>query len=132
METASKLANGLNDSPLVCLDAVSSISQDRDSQIAEIWNNQKPVSDSPLTSEPQKCEGVNAKPEQGKRRGKSLSRRSGQYGYIGINKGWYVARYRLDVPGQQKRVYKSKRICTVDGPDCLTVTERRRKLREMR
>jgi integrase len=45
--------------------------------------------------------------------------------------GWYHARFRMDVVGQEKRVYRSVPICPVSGPGSLTKTERLRKRKEI-
>jgi integrase len=62
-----------------------------------------------------------------RRRGKSMSRRSGQAGSIVKAGGWYRVRFRLDVPGQYERVQKSVKICPVCGPGILTKPERERR-----
>src|ERR1700693_1222008 len=62
-----------------------------------------------------------------RRRGKSMSRRSGQVGTIVKEGGWYRVRFRIDVPGQYERVQKSIKICPVSGPGLLTKPERERR-----
>ena len=62
-----------------------------------------------------------------RRRGKSMSRRSGQAGTIVKEGGWYRVRFRLDVPGRYERVQKSVKICPVSGPALLTKSERERR-----
>jgi len=62
-----------------------------------------------------------------RRRGKSMSRRSGQLGTIVKEGGWYRVRFRIDIPGQFARVQKSIRICPVSGPELLTKSERERR-----
>src|ERR1700693_140568 len=62
-----------------------------------------------------------------RRRGKSMSRRSGQAGTIVKEGGWYRVRFRLDVPGQYQRVQRSIKICPVSGPGLLTKPERERR-----
>jgi integrase len=62
-----------------------------------------------------------------RRRGKSMSRRSGQNGTIVKEGGWYRVRFRLDVPGQYQRVQRSIKICPVSGPGLLTKPERERR-----
>ena len=71
-------------------------------------------------------ESVTATAEQ-RRRGKSMSRRSGQVGTIVKEGGWYRVRFRLDIPGQYQRVQKSIKICPVSGPGLLTKSERERR-----
>ena len=62
-----------------------------------------------------------------RRRGKSMSRRSGQAGTIVKEGDWYRVRFRLDVPGQYQRVQRSIKICPVSGPGLLTKPERERR-----
>ena len=79
---------------------------------------------SPSTDGVLQC--VTATAEQ-RRRGKSMSRRSGQVGTIVKEGGWYRVRFRLDIPGQYERVQKSIKICPVSGPGLLTKSERERR-----
>jgi hypothetical protein len=60
-----------------------------------------------------------------------VSRRSGQNGRIEKKGKVYYARFWLDVPGEAKRVYKSVRICPVDGPGSLNKFELRRRVKEI-
>ena len=60
-----------------------------------------------------------------------MARRSGQVGYEEVKGGWYHVRFRIDVPGQERRAYLSKPICPVSGPGALTKLERLRKRREI-
>jgi integrase len=71
-----------------------------------------------------------ATPDRRPRR-KSMARRSGQAGYEEVKGGWYHVRFRMDVPGQQKRAYLSKPICPLSGPGALTKPERLRKRKEI-
>jgi integrase len=66
-----------------------------------------------------------------RKRGKSLSRRRGQNGYIEKSGRWYVVRYWKDVPGQEKRALIRERICPISGPGSLSKSERQRKAREI-
>ena len=66
-----------------------------------------------------------------KRRGKSMSRRSGQNGSIEISGNWYVVRFWKDVMGQEKRVHACERICPANGSEKLTQPERKRRAREI-
>ena len=66
-----------------------------------------------------------------KRRGKSMSRRSGQCGSIEVSGNWYVVRFWKDVMGQEKRVHACERICPINGSDKLTQPERKRRAREI-
>lgn len=54
-----------------------------------------------------------------------------QQGSIVKNGGWYIVRYREDIPGQHQRVQKHLRVCPVQGPHALKRTERRRKAAEL-
>ena len=60
-----------------------------------------------------------------------MARRSGQVGYEEVKGGWYHVRFRIDVPGQDKRAYLSKPICPVSGPGALTKPERLKKRKEI-
>src|SRR5438477_3090779 len=71
-----------------------------------------------------------ATPDRRPRR-KSMARRSGQVGYEEVKGGWYHVRFRMDVPGQEKRAYLSRTICPVSGPGALTKLERLRKRKEI-
>ena len=60
-----------------------------------------------------------------------MARRSGQLGYEEVKGGWYHVRFRMDVPGQENRLYLSRPICPVSGPGRLTKPERLRKRKEI-
>lgn len=60
-----------------------------------------------------------------------MSRRSGQNGRIEKKGNILCARFWLDVPGREKRVYKSVRICPVHGPGSLNKFEQKRRLKEI-
>ena len=62
---------------------------------------------------------------------KSMSRRSGQNGYIEKSGHWYVVRWRMDVEGQEKRQYQREKICPISGPGKLSASERERKAKEI-
>ena len=62
-----------------------------------------------------------------RRRGKSMSRRSGQAGTIVREGGWYRVRFRIDVPGQHERKQMSVKICPISGPELLTKSGRERR-----
>ena len=66
-----------------------------------------------------------------KRRGKSMSRRTGQEGHTERSGKWWVVRWWMDVEGQDKRVHKRARICPVSGPGVLSKSERTRRAREI-
>lgn len=65
------------------------------------------------------------------RKRRCMHRRSGQNGRIEKKGKIYYARFWLDVPGEAKRVYKSVRICPVDGPGSLNKFELKRRLMEI-
>ena len=73
---------------------------------------------------------VKATPEK-RRRGKSMSRRSGQSGHIAVRGKYYVVRFWIDVPGQEKRRHASVRVCPVSGLGRLTKPERERRAVEI-
>ena len=60
-----------------------------------------------------------------------MARRSGQSGYIELKGNWYHVRFRIDTPGQEKRPYKSVKICPKSGPGKMTKPERERRAREI-
>lgn len=60
-----------------------------------------------------------------------MARRSGQVGFEEVKGNWYHVRFRIDVPGQEKRAYLSKPICPVSGPGALTKSDRLRKRKEI-
>src|SRR5271155_4128726 len=64
-------------------------------------------------------------------RSRSMARRSGQVGYEEVKGGWYHVRFRMDVPGQERRAYLSKPICPVSGPGALTKLKRLKKRKEI-
>jgi hypothetical protein len=71
-----------------------------------------------------------ATPEK-RKRGKSMTRRSGQNGYIEVRGKYYVVRFWKDVPGQEKRMHASEKICPISGPGRLTKPERERRAKEI-
>src|SRR5580704_744819 len=71
-------------------------------------------------------ESVTATPDKRPRR-KSMARRSGQGGYVERKGNAFYVRFRIDVPGQEKRAYKSVRICPAFGPGKMTKPERERR-----
>jgi integrase len=60
-----------------------------------------------------------------------MSRRSGQNGYIEVHGKYYVVRYWKDVPGREKRVHVSEKICPVSGPGRLSKPQRKRRAKEI-
>jgi integrase len=71
-----------------------------------------------------------ATPEKRERR-KCMSRRSGQSGHIEKSGNWYMVRFWMDVPGQEKRKHMCIRICPVHGLGSLTKAERERKAKKI-
>jgi integrase len=71
-----------------------------------------------------------ATPEK-RRRGKSMTRRSGQSGYIEVHGKYYVVRFWKDIPGREKRMHVSERICPISGPGRLNKLERERRGKEI-
>src|SRR5258707_549841 len=66
-----------------------------------------------------------------RKRGKSLSRRTGQDGHIEKSGRWFVVRFWKDIPGQEKRMHVRERICPIFGPGLLSKSGRKRKAREI-
>jgi integrase len=66
-----------------------------------------------------------------RRRGKCMSRRRGQNGQIVISGNWYRVRFWIDVPGQERRLHRSERICPVCGTGLLSKSQRERRAREI-
>src|SRR5215472_13134486 len=66
-----------------------------------------------------------------RKRGKSLSRRTGQDGHIEQSGRWFVVRFWKDIPGQEKRMHVRERVCPISGPGLLSKSERKRKAREI-
>jgi integrase len=66
-----------------------------------------------------------------RKRGKSLSRRTGQDGHIEKSGRWFVVRFWKDIPGQDNRVHVRERVCPISGPGLLSKSERKRKAREI-
>src|SRR5215472_1828711 len=62
-----------------------------------------------------------------RKRGKSLSRRTGQDGHIEQSGRWFVVRFWKDIPGQEKRMHVRERVCPISGPGLLSKSERKRK-----
>jgi len=60
-----------------------------------------------------------------------MSRRRGQAGSISKMGNWWTVRFWLDVPGQEKRLYKREKICPTSGPGYLNKSARRLKAREI-
>ena len=73
---------------------------------------------------------LTATPEK-RRRGKSMSRRSGQNGYIERSGNWYVVRFWKDVTGQYERQHVRIKICPSTGAGLLKESQRKRRAREI-
>lgn len=66
-----------------------------------------------------------------RRRGKCMSRRSGQKGHLEKSGRWWVVRWWMDVPGQEKRALKRARVCPISGPGSLSAAARQRRTSEI-
>src|SRR6266699_3051954 len=66
-----------------------------------------------------------------RKRGKALSRRTGQNGHIESSGKWFVVRFWKDLEGQEKRALARERICPISGPGSLNRSERERRAREI-
>ena len=66
-----------------------------------------------------------------RKRGKALSRRTGQNGHIESSGKWFVVRFWKDIEGQEKRALVRERICPISGPGSLNRSERERRAREI-
>src|SRR5216683_2340090 len=87
---------------------------------------------SPVSSPPQPFSDivVGATPAK-RKRGKSLSRRTGQDGHIEKSGRWYVVRFWRDIAGQDRRVHVRERVCPISGPGLLSKSARKRRAREI-
>jgi len=61
----------------------------------------------------------------------SLSRRSGQNGWIEHRRGSFYGRFWMDVPGRSDRICKRVRICPSTGPGALNASQRSRRLKQI-
>ena len=66
-----------------------------------------------------------------RKRGKALSRRTGQNGHIEASGRWFVVRFWKDVEGQEKRALVRERICPISGPGSMNRSERERRAKEI-
>src|SRR5579864_543447 len=73
---------------------------------------------------------VSATPAK-RKRGKSLSRRTGQDGHIEKSGKWFVVRFWKDISGQEERTHVRERVCPISGPGLLSKSERKRRAREI-
>jgi integrase len=60
-----------------------------------------------------------------------MSRRTGQKGHIEPSGRWWVVRWWMDVPGQEKRRHMRERVCPISGSGSLSKSERQRRAREI-
>src|SRR5258707_10089368 len=65
------------------------------------------------------------------KRGKSMSRRSGQSGCIQKDGKWYIVRFWKDVKGQEERKLVREKVCPIAGPGKLSASARERKAKEI-
>ena len=65
------------------------------------------------------------------RRGKCMSRRTGQDGHIEASGKWWVVRWWMDVAGQEARKHMRAKICPISGPGHLSKSQRERRAREI-
>lgn len=89
--------------------------------------SQRPLQQLPIATEVSKV--ISAAP--GKRRGKSMSRRTGQNGHIERSGKWWVVRWWMDVPDQYDRRHLRAKICPVSGVGCLKASERKKRARDI-
>src|SRR5437899_9950374 len=76
--------------------------------------------------------GTVAKATPAKRaRRKSMTRRSGQLGYIERKGNAFYVRFWMDVPGQEARKHMSVRICPATGQGRMTKPERERRAKQI-
>ena len=66
-----------------------------------------------------------------KRRGKSMSRRTGQEGHIERSGKWWVVRWWQDIKANEKRRHMRGRICPISGQGVLSKSARERRAREI-
>lgn len=64
-------------------------------------------------------------------RGKSMSRRRGQNGHLEQSGKWWVIRFWMDVPGQEKRALKRVKVCPISGSGSLSKSARERRAKEI-
>jgi hypothetical protein len=62
-----------------------------------------------------------------KRRGKCMSRRTGQDGHIEASGKWWVVRWWMDLEGQEARRHMRAKLCPISGPGHLSKSERERR-----
>jgi integrase len=85
----------------------------------------------PAAAVPALCDTVAKATPAKRKRGKALSRRTGQNGHIEASGKWFVVRFWRDIEGQEKRALVRKRICPIFGPGSLNHSERKRRAKEI-
>ena len=126
-------ARGSNQNPNISFTEAGCLPQTEDPVQLSFWPAQLlgerecPPYQLPSVSEPSKV--MSAAPV--KRRGKSMSRRTGQEGHIERSGKWWVVRFWVDVPGQYDRSHSRAKICPASGVGCLTASERKKRAREI-
>lgn len=66
-----------------------------------------------------------------RKRGKSMSRRRGQSGHLEMSGKWWIVRWWMDVPGQDKRALKRAKVCPISGAGSLSKSARERRAKEI-
>src|SRR6266853_52207 len=66
-----------------------------------------------------------------RKRGKALSRRTGQNGHIEASGRWFVVRFWKDLEGEARRALVRERICPISGPGSMNRSERERRAKEI-
>jgi hypothetical protein len=66
-----------------------------------------------------------------RKRGKSLSRRTGQKGHVEKSGRWFVLRFWKDIPGQEQRALVRERICPISGPGRLSKAKLKERAKEI-
>jgi integrase len=77
------------------------------------------------------CGGILSAAQPDRKARRTLSRRSGQNGWIEHRKGSFYGRFWMDVPGKSDRVCKRVRICPSTGPGALNASQRSRRLKQI-
>ena len=60
-----------------------------------------------------------------------MSRRTGQDGHIEPSGKWWVVRWWMDAPGQEKRRHMRERVCPISGQGSLSKSARERRASEI-
>ena len=56
---------------------------------------------------------IQTQPKRRRKGRKSMNRRKGQNGTVVIQCGWYRVRWRMDIEGQEERIYMSEKVAPV-------------------